>query len=61
MMDHGHQKIIYNALAHMKALESFEFIYCIITLQVPYLILKEAVVKIQGKDKDIVSGVSTTF
>ncbi len=42
-----------NALAHMKALESFEFV---ITLQRSLSYLK---VKIQGRDKDIVSGVST--
>ena len=47
-----------NALAHMKALESFEFLYSIITLQRSLSYLKDAVVKIQGKDKDIVFGVS---
>ena len=47
-------------LAHiMKALESFEFVYCIITLQRSLSYLKDAIIKIQGKDKDIVSGVST--
>ena len=45
--------------AHMKALESFEFVYCIITLQRSLSYLKDAIVKIQWKDKDIVSGVST--
>ena len=48
-----------NALAHMKALESSEFVYCIITLPFSLSYLKDAIVKIQGKDKDIVSGVST--
>ena len=48
-----------NALAHMKALKSFEFVYCIITLQCSLSYLKDAIVKIEGKDNDIVSGVST--
>ena len=47
-----------NALAYLKALESFEFIYTMVTLSRSLLYLKEAVVKIQGKSKDIVSGVS---
>ena len=47
-----------NALAHMKALESFEFVCPMITLQRSLSYLKDAVVKIQGKEKDIVSGVS---
>ena len=41
-----------NALAHMKALESFEFVYSIITLQRSLSYLKDAIVKIHGKDKD---------
>ena len=56
VMDHG--RLMINALAHMKALESFEFLYSIITLQRSLSYLKDGVVKIQGKDKDIVSGVS---
>ena len=49
-----------NVLAiYMKALESFEFVYFMITLQHSLCYLKEAVVKIQDKDKDIVPGVST--
>ena len=47
-----------NALAFMNALESFEFIYCLITLYRSMSYLKEAVVKLQGKNRDIVSGVS---
>ena len=47
-----------NALAFMNALESFEFIYSMITLYRSLSYLKEAVVKLQGKNKDIVSGVS---
>ena len=35
-----------NALAHPKALESFEFIYILITLQRSLLYLKETVVKL---------------
>ena len=33
VMDHGRLMIKKNPLAHMKALESFEFLYSIITLQ----------------------------
>ena len=47
-----------NALAYLKALESFDFIYTMVTLSRSLLYLKEAVVKNQGKSKDIVSGVS---
>lgn len=43
-----------NALAHLKALESF--IYVIITLQHSLLYLKEAAVRLQGENQDIVSG-----
>ena len=50
-----------NALAYLKALESFEFIYTMMTLSRSLLYLKEAVVKIQGKSKDIVSGVLTVM
>ena len=48
-----------NALAHLKALESFEFIYVLITLQRSLLYLKEATVKLQGQNQDIVYGVTT--
>ena len=40
----------------MNALESFEFIYCLITLYLSMSYLKEAVVKLQGKNRNIVSG-----
>ena len=43
----------------MKALESFEFIYVLITLQRSLLYLKEATVKLQGQNQDIVYGVTT--
>lgn len=42
-------------LTHMKALESFEFIY---SLSHSLLYLKDAAIKVQGKNADIVSGVS---
>ena len=47
-----------NTLAHLKALESFEFIYILITLQCSLLYLREAAVKLQGENLDIVSGYS---
>uniref|UniRef100_A0A1X7UA98 TTF-type domain-containing protein n=2 Tax=Amphimedon queenslandica TaxID=400682 RepID=A0A1X7UA98_AMPQE len=47
-----------NALAHMKCLESFEIIYCMTALSRCLMYLKEAMVKIQGKEMDIVGGVS---
>ena len=47
-----------NALAHLKCLECFEFIYCVITVSHCFVYLKEAVVKIQGKGMDIIAGVS---
>ncbi|SMN12515.1 hypothetical protein SPBRAN_1297 [uncultured Candidatus Thioglobus sp.] len=50
-----------NALAHMKALESFEFLYSMITLHRTLLYLKEAVVKLQGKSQDIISGIVQQF
>ena len=46
-----------NALAYLKILESFEFIYALVTLQRSLIYLKEAVVKLQGEDQDLVSGV----
>ena len=45
-----------NAPAHLKFLESFEFIYASTTLQRSLLYLKEAAVKLQGQSQDIVSG-----
>ena len=47
-----------NSLAHLKALESFEFIYSLVTLYRSVSYLKEAVVKVQGKGQDLVSGMS---
>ena len=47
-----------NAMAHLKALETFEFLYALITLQRSLMYLKEAVVKLQGESQDILSGVS---
>ena len=46
-----------NALAYLKILESFEFIYALVTLQQSLMYLKEAVVKLHGEDQDLVSGV----
>ena len=45
----------------MKKLESFEFVYSMVTLSRSLLYLKQAVVNLQGKNKDIVSGVSTVM
>ena len=50
-----------NALVYMKKLESFEFVYSMETLSRSLLYLKQAVVNLQGKNKDIVSGVSTVM
>ena len=50
-----------NALAYLKALECFEFIYYLVTLSRTLLYLKNAVVKIQGVDQDIVSGVCSVM
>ena len=47
-----------NALAHLKSLESFEFTYCMITIFRSLMYLKEAVVRIKGKNMDLVAGVS---
>ena len=48
-----------NVLAHLKALESFEFVYVLITLQRTLLYLNEATVKLQGESQDIACGVTT--
>ena len=50
-----------NALAHLKSLESFEFIVSMIILQRTLMYLKEAVVKIQGKNIDLVAGVAVVI
>ncbi len=47
-----------NALAYLKILESFQFIFSLVTLQRTLLVyMKEAVVKLQGKKQDIVTGI----
>ena len=46
-----------NYLAYLKALESFEFLYCMVTLHRYLLYLKGATVKLQGKQQHILSGV----
>ena len=46
-----------NALAYLRILESFEFIYALVNLQWCLMLLKEAVVKLQGEDQDLVNGV----
>ena len=48
-----------NALAHLKVLESFEFVYVLVTLQCSLLCLKEAAVRPQGEKQDVVSGYAT--
>ncbi len=50
-----------NVLAHMKALESFEFIYSMVSLHQSLFYLKKAAVKLQIKDTDIISGMSTVM
>ena len=47
-----------NAMAYLKILESFEFIFCLVALQCSLYYLKEVAVKLQGKNQDIVSGVA---
>ena len=47
-----------NALAHLKAIESFEFIYVVNTLHRSLYYLKEAIVTLQGKSEDITSGIA---
>ena len=47
-----------NALAHMKMLESFDFLYSLVTLFRSLLYIKEAVIKLQGKTQDHISGMS---
>ena len=48
-----------NALAYLKAIESFEFVYVLICLQRSLLYLKEATVKLQGQSQDIAYGIIT--
>ncbi len=48
-----------NALAYLKILESFQFIFSLVTQQRTLLVyMKEAVVKLQGKKQDIVTGIA---
>lgn len=47
-----------DALAYLKLIESFEFIYVLVTLQRSLLYIKEASVKLQGKEQDITSGLN---
>ena len=46
-----------NAMAYLKTFETFEFIFCLVTLQCCLYYLREAAVKLQSKNQDIVSGV----
>ena len=50
-----------NALAYLKMLECFEFIYSLVTLSHSLLYLKEAIVKLHGKQMDLVSGVHVVW
>ena len=47
-----------NALAHLKALESFDFIYSMVTLFRSLLYVKNAVISLQGPSSDLISGMS---
>ncbi len=48
-----------NALAYLTILGSFQFIFSLVTLQHTLLVyMKEAVVKLQGKKQDIVTGIA---
>lgn len=46
-----------NALAHLKVIESFEFVHVVNTLHCSLYYLKEATVTLQGKSEDITSGI----
>ena len=48
-----------NALVHLKVLESFEFVYILVILQHSLLYLKQAAVRLQGENQDIVSEYAT--
>ena len=50
-----------NSLAYLKFLESFQFIFCMVTLSRSLLYLKEAIVHIQVVGQDIVSGVHSVM
>lgn len=47
-----------NAMAHLKAVTNFEFIYTLVSLQCSLLYFREASVKLQGVNQDIVSGIA---
>ena len=47
-----------NALSHLKAIMSFEFIFVVTSLQRSLLYFREASVKLQGSDQDIARGVA---
>lgn len=46
------------AMAHLKALESFDFIYALVALQRSLLCLRDASVELQGKKQDSTSDVA---
>lgn len=46
-----------NAMAYLKAVTNFEFIYALVTLQRSLLYFREASVKLQGVNQDIASGI----
>ena len=45
-----------DALAYLKTVESFEFVYTLIVLQRSLMYFKEASINLQGKQQDVVSG-----
>ena len=47
-----------NYLAHLKALESFELVYSLVTLFRSLLYVKSAVIRLQGPSSDLISGMS---
>ncbi len=47
-----------NSLAHLKALESFEFAYSLVTIFRSLLYVKSAVISLQGPSNDLISGIS---
>ena len=47
-----------DALTYLKLIESFEFIYVLVILQHSLLYIKEASVKLKGKEQDITSGLN---
>ena len=47
-----------NAMVHLKALENFEFLYALVTLQRCLMYLREAAEKLLGESQDILCGVT---